>query len=245
MCLVALAASAAGVWRAHQAGAKLVGEIALEDAVLDQHVLLRRRALIVHIERAAPVGHGAVVDHRHFGRRDLLADQAGEGRGLLAVEVGFQPMTDGLVQQNAGPAGAEHDLHLACRSIDRAELQNRGAGGFAGEVFGSSFCLQRSPWRRVRRRPLVPRAVFGAVLGDDEDIEPGERLRVAGKGAVGGGDKDAAQLVVETGADLDDAGVVGAGGMVGALDQARASRQISASEVAPGNGVERRGLGVA
>jgi hypothetical protein len=73
--------------------------------------------------------------------------------------------------------------------------------------------------------PEVPRAVAPApslpagVLGDDEDVEAGERLSVGGEGAVGGGDEDAAQLVVEAGADLGDARVEGAGGLVGALDQ--------------------------
>ena len=41
-------------------------------------------------------------------------------------------MADGFVQQNAGPAGAEDDLHLAGGGFDGSELQDRGAGGFAG-----------------------------------------------------------------------------------------------------------------
>jgi hypothetical protein len=47
--------------------------------------------------------------------RDALADQAGEGARLLAVEVAFQPVADRLVQQDAGPARAEHHGHLAGR----------------------------------------------------------------------------------------------------------------------------------
>ena len=53
---------------------------------------------------------------------------------------------------------------------------------------------------------------IGTILGDDEDVEAGEGLGVGREGAVGGGDEDAAELVREAGADLGDAGVVGAGG---------------------------------
>ena len=67
--------------------------------------------------------------------------------------------------------------------------------------------------------PLVPRASWARVLRDDEDVEPGERLGIAGKGSVAGGDEDAPQLIIEAGAYLGDAGVVGAGGAVGALDE--------------------------
>ena len=54
--------------------------------------------------------------------------------------------------------------------------------------------------------------VGGGILGDDEDVEAGQGLGVGGEGAVGGGDEDAAQLVVESGADLGDARVEVAGG---------------------------------
>ena len=57
-----------------------------------------------------------------------------------------------------------------------------------------------------------------AVLGDHEDVEACQGLCVAREGAVGGRDEDAAELVVEACADLRDAWVVGAGGLVGAFD---------------------------
>ena len=86
--------------------------------------------------RAAAVGHGAVVDDGDLFAGDLLADEAGEGGGLLAVEVGFEAVADGFVEQDAGPAGAEDDFHLAGGGGDGAELQDGGAGGLAGEVLG-------------------------------------------------------------------------------------------------------------
>jgi hypothetical protein len=52
----------------------------VEDAVLDQHVALRGAALVVDLERAAPVGQGAVVEHSDALGRDALADLAGENR---------------------------------------------------------------------------------------------------------------------------------------------------------------------
>ena len=106
----------------------------MQDAVLDEHGLLRGRAFVVHVERAAAAGHGAVVDDGDFGAGDRLADEAGEGGGLFAVEVGFEAVADGFVEQDAGPAGAEDDFHLAGGSGDGAELQDGSAGGFAGQV---------------------------------------------------------------------------------------------------------------
>src|ERR1039458_9551171 len=46
---------------AHQARRQLVREIALEDAVLDEHRILGPVAFVVHVERASAAGHGSVV----------------------------------------------------------------------------------------------------------------------------------------------------------------------------------------
>ncbi len=64
------------------------------------------------------------------------------------------------------------------------------------------------------------------VFGDDEDVEPAEGLGVGGEGAVGTGDEDAAKFFAVAGAHLNDVGVEGAGGAVGALDQVEAGSQI-------------------
>ena len=165
-----------------------------------------------------------------------MADQAGKGGGLLAVEVGFEAVADGFMQQDAGPAGAEDHFHLAGRSGDGAELQNGSAGGFAGQVlraFGAGELVESSAAAAARR-------AFGGdgvLFGDDEDVEAAEGLGVAGEGAVGGGDEDAAQLLGVAGADLDDARVEGAGGAVGAQNQLEARGQVEIV-AAQGNGVE-------
>ena len=62
--------------------------------------------------------------------RDLLAHQAGEGGRLLAVEIAFQPVADRFVQHHAGPAGAEHHVHLAGRRRHRVEIDQRLAHRF-------------------------------------------------------------------------------------------------------------------
>ena len=111
------AAPVAGRRDAHQAGVQAVLHVALEDAVLDQHGPLRRIALVVDVERTAAVGHRAVVDDGDARCGDALADAAGEGAGALAVEIAFEAVADGLVQQDARPAGAEHDGHRAGRRV--------------------------------------------------------------------------------------------------------------------------------
>ena len=87
------------------------------------------RAFVVDRQRAAAVRHGAVVDHGDALGRDLLAHQAGEGRGLFAVEVAFEPVTDRFVQHDAGPARAEHHVHLAGGRRYRFEIDQGLADG--------------------------------------------------------------------------------------------------------------------
>ncbi len=222
--VVALAAAGAGVGRAHQARGELVREIALEDAVLDEDVLLGGVALVVHIDGSAAVGHEAVVDDRYLFTGDLLANEAGEGGGLLAVEVRFQAMANGFVQQDAGPSGAEDDGHLAGWSRDCAELEDGGAGGLTGVMLRRVRAFEEvegDATAAARGSACGGAGAFVAagVLGDDKDVEAGERLGVGREGSVRRSDEDAAKLVVESGADLRDAWVEGAGGLVGALDE--------------------------
>jgi hypothetical protein len=95
---VALAAAVARGFDAHQARIHRILDVAAQDAVFDQHVLLAGVAFVVHVQRATAVGHGAVIQHRHAFGRHALADAAAEGAGALAVEVPLQPMAHGLVQ---------------------------------------------------------------------------------------------------------------------------------------------------
>ena len=165
-------------------------------------------------------------------------------------------MAYGFVEEDAGPAGAEDDLHLAGGGFDGSELEDGGAGGLAGEVLGTPVWFSGAAGAGEEVHGDAAAAAAGAaggaagasvsagVFGDDEDVEAGERLGVGGEGAVGGGDEDAAQLVGEAGADLRDAGVVGAGGDVGALDEGELLGDFGVGG-GSGDGVERVGLGVA
>jgi hypothetical protein len=72
-------------------------------------------ALVVDVERAAPVGQGAIVEHRHALGGHTLPDATGERGRAFAVEIALQTMAHGLMQQHAGPARTEHHAHLAGR----------------------------------------------------------------------------------------------------------------------------------
>ena len=120
-----------------QTRGELVAEISLQNSVFDENGFLRRLAFVVHVERAAAPGHGAVVDDGAFFAGHALADQAGECRSLLAIEIGFESVADGFVQQHAGPAWAENHFHVSGRSFAGVELQDRLPGSFFGEVFRS------------------------------------------------------------------------------------------------------------
>ena len=158
---VGLAPAVAGGRHAHQAGVLAVLHVADQDAVLDQHVAAGGRALVVDGERAAPLGHGAVVDHGDAGCGDALAQQAGEGRGALAVEVALEPVAHRLVQHHAGPAGAQHHGHLAGRCRHRLQpqpgLAQRLVGDAAPPARPRAAGRARSGRRRHARRSRAAR----------------------------------------------------------------------------------------
>ena len=162
---IGFAPAVAGRRHAHQPRVLAVLHVADELAVLDQHVAVGRRALVVDGERAAPLGDGAVIDHGDALGGDLLAHQPGEGRGLLAVEIAFQPVADRLVQHDARPAAGQHDVERAGRRRDRLEIDQRLAQRFLGaelpavlgEELAEATCARpcrrsRSPGGRLRRR---------------------------------------------------------------------------------------------
>ena len=119
------AAGVAGHRHLHQPRVQRVLDVAAQHAVLDQHRVLRRVAFVVDVQRSAPVGERAVVDDGHALRRHALADLARERARSLAVEVALEPVADRLVQQDAGPAGPEHDRHDPRRGRLRNEVHQR------------------------------------------------------------------------------------------------------------------------
>ncbi len=121
-------------------------------------VFVGRIAFVIHVERSAASGHGAVIDHRAFVAGDALVQQARERRGLLAIEVGFQAVTDRFVQQDSRPSRTEHHFHLARRGFARVELNDRLPCCFLGEMLRRCLALEVVQAPRVRRRPALPRA---------------------------------------------------------------------------------------
>ena len=202
-----------------QAAGQLVLQIAAQDAIFDEHILLGGVAFVVDIERAAAAADGAVVDHGAECAGDFLADAAAESGDLLAVEVGFEAVADGFVQEDAGPAGTEDHGHFAGGRVDGSEHGNGLAGGLAREMLGSFFVEEEIEFDASAAAGVAALGLASVVAGGGPDAHAGHRLAIEGQDAVAGGDQDVAQAIDVDGLHLKDAGIVGAGGAVGALDQ--------------------------
>ena len=160
----------------------------------------------------------AVVDHGHAGRRDALADPAGEGRRALAVEVAFEAVADRFVQQHAGPAGAEHDRHFAGRRGDRFEIDQRLRERDVDRPVPLRV-LEQLAVEVAPAEPVIAGLAAAVLLGDDLHAEPDQRPDVGGDEAVGADDVDHAPAGGERDADLGDARVARAGRGVDPLAQ--------------------------
>ena len=186
---VGFAPAVAGREGVHQPGIELVLHVALEDAVLDQHRVAGGGAFVVDVQGTATILQGTVVHHRAQGRGHLLADAAGEGGTALAVEIALETVTHRLVQQDAGPARAEHHRHGTGRCRYRFEIDQRLPDRLAGE-FKAAIGLEEMAV--VHASAATGGALFAplAILGDHRDVEPHQRTHVGGEGAVAGGHQD-------------------------------------------------------
>ena len=184
----AFAPPVAGGRNPHQPGVLPVLHEADQHAILDQDVAARRRAFIIDGDRPAPVGDCAVVQHRHAARRDLLPHQPREGRGLLAVGVALKPVTDRLMQQDAGPAGAKRHIHHPRGRIDGAQVDQRDPERLAR--LGLPMV-----WRHQRGKPGSPATAGAAAfappvfLDDDGDVQPRHRPYVGHQATAGAKDE--------------------------------------------------------
>src|SRR5262249_58932890 len=170
---------------------------------------LGRLTLVVDVERTATPGHRAVVDDRALVAGHATANKSGERRGFLAIEVGFEPVTNGFVQQDAGPSRTKDDFHFSGGSFTRVELQDRLAGRFFREVLGSFFSEEEI---ESNAATAARRAASGLRFGfrDARDVHARERLRVFGEGSVGGDDENVTEFVGVAGANFFDTRIVGA-----------------------------------
>ena len=234
---IAFAAAVAGGLAAHQARVHAVLQVAGEDAVLDQHGALRRIAFVVHVQAAAAVGQGAVVEHGHALGGHALADAVGEGAAALAVEVAFQAVADGLVQQHAGPAGAQHHVHLAGGGGAGLQVGQGGADGFVhilGEQ-GIVEIVQAQAATAAGRADLAARLSVLLLFGDHRQTHAHQGTHVGRQRAVGAGHQHHVVLGSQPRHHLLDARIPGAGHFLDALEQGHLGGAVQR-----GNGVEGR-----
>ena len=184
---------------------------------LEQHVALRDRPFVVQIQGAAAIADGAVIDYRTQLARDLLSDAAAESGDAFAVEIGLQAMAYGFVKEDAGPAGAEDDGHLARGALDGVEHGDGFAAGFASEVFGSFFLKEVIEIETAAAAGVSALRRSAVLFGEGGDGEAGERLAIDGQLAVAGGDQDLAQIIGVDGLHLEDARVVSPRGAMGRI----------------------------
>jgi hypothetical protein len=163
-------------------------------------------------QRAAPVGEGAVIDHGDAFCRDTLADAPGKGRTALAVEVAFESMADGFVQQDAGPAGAQHHGHFAGRGGPGGEVD-------AGLMHGTFRIVPQHGVGEVGivkasaaagRSLFAPPSGANPVLHDHGDRNAHQRPHVGRHAAVGARHQDHFPGAGDVGHDFPDPRVGGA-----------------------------------
>src|SRR5581483_12009262 len=213
-----LAPAVAGRLHAHQARVLAVLHVADQDAVLDQNGAAGRRAFVVDRERAAPVSHRAVVDDGHASGGDLLAHQARKCRGLLAIEIALEPVTDGLMQHHAGPAGAEHDVHLAGGRGHRLEVDQR----LAYRVVDRALPGASLDEALIALAPAIAMAAGFLAIAfarHDRDVDAHERAHVAVGLAISAQDLDHLPGRAERYRHLPHARVLGARERVDLLEQ--------------------------
>ncbi len=129
---------------------------------------------------------GAIVHHSDARRCHALADAAGEGGAALAVEVAFQAMADGLVQQHTRPARPKHHRHAAGGRVHCIQVDQRRTHRLFGESHGAAVIDQLTV-------PIAATAAGAALfaapilLGNHLHVQAHQRAHVGGQGAVGGG----------------------------------------------------------
>ncbi len=146
-------------WRhTHQAGVQLVLDIAFQDAIFDQHVVLTRNALIIHRQRAAQPLQRAIIHHGAEFRSNQLPHLAAEYRRFTTVKIALKAMSYRFVQQHARPASAQHNRQRAswgchCREVNQRHTHRFARPGVSPDVtaligeekFIAGTCAHRLP----------------------------------------------------------------------------------------------------
>jgi len=206
---IGLTASVAGDRHAHQARIVAVLQIAAEHSILDEHIALGGIALIVHMQRAAPVRQRAVVNHRHPRRGHSLPQTASEDGGALAIKVPLQAMSNRLMQQHPRPARTQDHRHHAGGRRSRLKVNQGLPNGLLGmplDAIGSE--TQQAGASSTAARALLPASI---LLDNHGHREPDQRPHIRGQPAVGAKHEHHILLASERGHDLRDPGVLPAG----------------------------------
>ena len=241
---IGFAAAVAGGGDAHQAGVEPVLHIALQYAVFDQRGATGGCAFVIHGQTAAALIEAAIVNHGDARCGHAFADAARKGAGALAVEIAFQAVPDGFVQQDAGPAGAEHHCHFAGRGIDGIEVYQRLRqrdidGAFPGGVLEQRI-IEITP-----AQPVEAGFAAAVLFRHDLHVQPHQRPHVAHAGSVTAQDFNNIPAAEQAGRHLHNARIAGAGGSIDLLHQRHLGGKIHASQrigigIAPGVGGHRR-----
>ncbi len=221
---IAFAPAVAGRFDAHQARIHGVLHIAFENTVLDQHIALAGVALVVHIERAPAVRQGAVIQHGDPFCRHALTDATGKCAGPLAVEVALQAVANGFMQQNTGPAGAEHHGHFTGRRRTRLQIGQRGFHRLIHVLRNDGFVKigQAETPAATGRPDFAPALLFG----DDGHTQPHERAHIGRQRAIGARHHHHIVFTGQPGHDLRHARIFGPGQLFHFLQQLDLGRAV-------------------
>ena len=142
----------------------------------------------------------------------------GEGARALAVEIPFEAVADGFVEQHARPAGAEHHRHRPGRRRHRIQIDQRRAHGFLGMALGGIGVEQPSG---VEASAAAAEAALSApvLLGDHGHVETRQRTHVGAQRAIGGHHQTGLVLESDAHGDFLHSRILGAGKGVDAPQQ--------------------------
>ena len=215
---IALPAAIAGRLHTHQARIQAVLHVSFEDTVFDKDRFRGRRALVIDGERSAPRGDGPVIDDGHAGRGHAFTDPSAEGARALAVEIAFEPVSDCLVEEHAGPAGPEQDGHFARRRRFALEVHQCLRQGFVD--CAHPHALVDDPVVEIAAAATEGAAFAPAVfLGHDRNVEANERADILRPVSVRADDLDHVPLGGEAGGYLRHPGIARAGRRIDRLEQ--------------------------
>src|ERR1019366_10635207 len=92
-----------------------------------------------------------------------------ERRSLLAIEVGFEAMSDGFMQQDPRPPRTQHHFHLASRRLASIELNEALPRRFLGEMLRRRLPLEIFQGHAATTTSRATRRARNFVLGDAEN----------------------------------------------------------------------------